>query len=206
MIEIARADLGRVVVAVDPAVTSGDNADETGIIVVARGPHQSETCRAESCEGHAYVLADATADPGQRPTVAEWARLVVNAFDDWSADRVVAEGNQGGELVEQILRTVRPSLPITRVTARVGKRTRAEPVAALYEQGRVHHVGGAFGFSILEDQLTSWTPDSGESPDRLDALVWGITALGLTALDWTDGGFSPVGFSKRNEFDFGGLR
>lgn len=206
MIAISREQLGRVVVAVDPAVTSGDNADETGIIVVARGPHQPETCHMTDCEGHAYVLADCTADPGIRPTVAEWARLVVKAFDDWAADRVVAEGNQGGELVESILRTVRPSLPITRVTARVGKRTRAEPVAALYEQGRVHHVGSALSFSILEDQLTSWTPDSGESPDRLDALVWGVTALGLTATDWSDGGFVPVGFGKRNEFDFGGLR
>jgi phage terminase large subunit-like protein len=97
-------------------------------------------------------------------------------------------------------------IPFRAVRATKGKAIRAEPVAALYEQGRVHHVGGALGFAILEDQLTSWTPDSGESPDRLDALVWGITALGLTATDWSDGGFAPVGFGKRNEFDFGGLR
>ena len=205
MITISRSELGRVVVGVDPAVTSGDNADETGIIVVGRGPHQGESCSVEHCEGHAYVLADFTFDQGQRPTVDQWARRAVEAFDEWQADRVVAEGNQGGELVEQILRTVRASLPITRVTARVGKRTRAEPVAALYEQGRVHHVGSPLQFAVLEDQLTSWTQDSHESPDRLDALVWAITALGLTASDWTDGGFAPIGFGKHNDFDLRGL-
>lgn len=205
VIEIARPQLFRVVVGVDPAMTSGEDADETGIIVAGVGPHQPETCRLDSCPGHAYVLDDATIEQSMRATVDEWARRVVEAFDEWQADRVIAEGNQGGELVEQVLRTHRPDLPIRRVTARVGKRTRAEPVAALYEQGRVHHVGSALRFATLEDQLTTWTQTSKESPDRLDALVWAITALGLTGGRMTVGDIAPIGFSKRNEFDLGGL-
>jgi Terminase RNaseH-like domain len=176
--EISLNQMRRVVIAVDPATTSGDNADETGIIVVAAGPHielphASITCRVGNCNKHGYVLDDRS---GRYSTDA-WARIVKDLFDKWGADRIVAEGNQGGEMVEAVIRTVFPSAPIKRVHARQGKRTRAEPVAALYEQGRIHHVGA---FPVLEDQLTSWTVDSGESPDRLDALVWGIVELGLT--------------------------
>lgn len=165
--------------AVDPATTSGDNADETGIIVVAEGPHielpdATVICKAANCRKHAYVLDDQSG----KYTTDSWARVVAQCFHKWGADRIVAEGNQGGEMVEAVIRTVFPNAPIKRVHARQGKRTRAEPVAALYEQGRVHHVGS---FVILEDQLTSWTIDSGESPDRLDALVWGITELGMTS-------------------------
>lgn len=168
----------RIVVAVDPATTSGDNSDETGIIVVAQGPHillpdAAVTCKVANCTKHAYVLDDVSG----KYTTDTWARVVTDAFNKWKADRIIAEGNQGGEMVEAVIRTVFPSAPIKRVHARQGKRTRAEPVAALYEQGRVHHVGA---FPQLEDQLTSWTTDSGESPDRLDALVWGIVELGLT--------------------------
>ena len=166
----------RIVVGVDPAVTSGDDADETGIMVVGKGPHLPDTCQIERCRGHAYVFADYSMG---NATPDVWAKRAVEGYDDFSADRVVAEGNQGGELVEQVLRTVRPGLPITRVHAKHGKRTRAEPVAALYEQGRCHHVGPAVQFVQLEEQLTTWTPDSGESPDRLDALVWAVTELGL---------------------------
>lgn len=176
-VEASLASLTRIVVAVDPSITSGDDSDETGIIVVGKGPHVPETCGFERCTGHGYVLADWTTPPNT--TSDAWARKVVAAFDQFSADRVVAEGNQGQELVDQVLRTVRRGLPITRVNARVGKRTRAEPVAALYEQGRCHHVGPPMQFAQLEDQLTTWTQDSGESPDRLDALVWGLTELGL---------------------------
>lgn len=204
MIAVSRDDFRRIVIGVDPAVTSGDDADETGIVVVALGSHQPETCRIERCAGHAYVLEDATIAKEARPTIDQWAARVVEAFDEWQADRVIAEGNQGGELVEQVLRTIRPGLPVRRVTARVGKRTRAEPIAALYEQGRVHHVGPALGFAMLEDQLTMWTQSSKESPDRLDALVWAISALGIS------GGapvpdVAPIGFGKTNEFDLGGL-
>jgi phage terminase large subunit-like protein len=173
---VSRADLSRVVVGVDPAVTSGEDADETGIIVVGLGPHRPETCRIERCRGHGYVLADYSV---ARATPDEWAKRVVEAYDDFDADRVVAEGNQGHELVETVLRTVRQGLPITRVNAKHGKRTRAEPQAALYEQGRCHHVGPPLGFAQFEDQLTTWTTDSGESPDRLDAGVWALTELGL---------------------------
>ena len=107
--------------------------------------------------------------------------------------------------MEQVLRTIRPGLPVKRVTARVGKRTRAEPVAALYEQGRVHHVGSALGFALLEDQLTMWTQSSNESPDRLDALVWAISALGISGAGALVPDVAPLGFGKRNEFDLGGL-
>ena len=205
VISISRNDFDRVVIGVDPAVTSGEDADETGIVVVALGPHQPETCRIERCSGHAYVLEDATIAKDARPTIDDWARRVVEAFDDWQADRVIAEGNQGGELVEQVLRTIRPGLPVKRVTARVGKRTRAEPVAALYEQGRVHHVGSALGFALLEDQLTMWTQSSNESPDRLDALVWAISALGISGAGALVPDVAPLGYGKRNEFDLGGL-
>ena len=185
---ISRQHLRRIVVAVDPATTSGDNSDETGIIVVAEGPHievpdAENICKVGNCKKHAYVLDDQSG----RYSTDTWARVVTDCYHKWGADRIVAEGNQGGEMVEAVIRTVFPGAPIRRVTARQGKRTRAEPVAALYEQGRVHHVGA---FVKLEDQLTSWTIDSGESPDRLDALVWGITELGLTKTaggrDWLE--------------------
>jgi phage terminase large subunit-like protein len=172
--------LSRIVVGVDPAVSSGDDADETGIIVAARGPHDPATCQTHGCTAHGYVLADYTIPKAEHATTDQWAKRVVEAYDDFGADRVVAEGNQGHELVDSVLRTVRPGLSLHRVNASVGKRTRAEPVAALYEQGRVHHVGSGTQFVTLEEQLTSWTPDSGESPDRLDALVWALTELGLT--------------------------
>ena len=183
--KISLNQMRRIVVSVDPATTSGDNADETGIIVVAEGPHielpDSIQCRVPNCRKHGYVLDDQSG----KYTTDAWARIVAEMFHKWKADRIVAEGNQGGEMVEAVIRTVFPGAPIRRVHARQGKRTRAEPVAALYEQGRIHHVGA---FPQLEDQLTSWTVDSGESPDRLDALVWGIIELGLTrfgaARDW----------------------
>ena len=126
-----------------------------------------------SCKGaladHGFVLADRS---GVYSPDA-WARAVANAYETYRADRVVAEVNNGGELVEATLRTVAPSIPYTAVHASRGKQTRAEPIAALYEQGKVHHVGN---LAKLEDQLTQWNPSSDRwSPDRLDALVWGLT-------------------------------
>lgn len=153
-------DLTRVVVAVDPAVTSGDDADETGIIVAGIGS-----------DGHGYVLRDQSG----RFSPDAWARRAVAAFHAASADRLVAEANNGGDLLETVLRTVDRSIPYTKVHASRGKQTRAEPVAALYEQQRVHHVGG---FPELEDQLCGWVPGD-KSPDRLDALVWALTFLML---------------------------
>ena len=178
--DIRLSDMRRIVVAVDPAATSGPNADETGIVVVAEGPHievpGGETvCKVANCKRHGFVLADESG----RYTPDAWAKLTVDLFHRWKADRIIAEGNQGGEMVESVVRSVMPSAPFRRVTAKRGKRTRAEPVAALYEQGRVHHCGS---FPILEEQLTTWTSDSKkDSPDRLDALVWGLVELGLTS-------------------------
>lgn len=164
MLEAARfdgtPDLRRVVVAIDPAVTSGDDSDETGIIVAGHG-----------VDGMFYVLADRTC----RLSPDGWARRAIIALDDFSADRIVAEVNNGGDLVEATIRTVRRDVAYTKVHASRGKRVRAEPIAALYEQGKVKH---ARGLNALEDQMTTFVPDGGDgSPDRVDALVWAITEL-----------------------------
>jgi phage terminase large subunit-like protein len=150
--------LVRIVVAVDPAVSHGEDADETGIVVVAL-----------TVSGHVLVLDDLTL----RGSPLEWAKVVIAAFRSKRADRVIGEVNNGGDLVERNIKAVDPNIPFRAVRASRGKMVRAEPVAALYEQGRVHHVGS---FPQLEDQMCSYTPESGErSPDRMDALVWGIT-------------------------------
>ena len=152
--------LSRVVVAIDPAVTSGEDADETGIVVAARGE-----------DGAFYVLADRTC----RMSPDGWARRAVIALDEFAADRIVAETNNGGEMVELTVRTVRAGAPYKAVHASRGKRVRAEPIAALYEQGKVHHVGA---LPELEDQMCSFLPEGNEkSPDRVDALVWALTEL-----------------------------
>ncbi|MDR9392599.1 MAG: terminase family protein, partial [Trueperaceae bacterium] len=164
LIEAAHAtsdppELVRVVVAIDPAVTSGEESDETGIIV-AGIDHDK----------HLHVLEDGS----MRGTPSEWATKAVRLFDQYAADRVVAETNNGGDLVEATLRTVRRNLPYRKVTATRGKRMRAEPIAALYEQHKAHHHGN---LSTLEDQMVTFTPDTIDSPDRLDALVWAATEL-----------------------------
>ena len=154
-------ELVRVILAVDPAVTSGEDSDETGIVVVAKG-----------ADGHGYLLADRSC----RDTPSGWAHRAVAAYEEFKCDRVVAEKNQGGDMVELTLRSVMPNISYKGITAKQGKRLRAEPIAALYEQGRISHVGN---FEALEDQLVSWVPDSGYSPDRLDALVHGFAELDL---------------------------
>jgi phage terminase large subunit-like protein len=160
-------ELVRIVVAIDPAITSGEDADETGIIVVAKGT-----------DGHGYVLADRSG----RFTPDGWARRAFEAYRTFGADRIVAEVNQGGDLVEATLRTVDPGVSYKGVHASRGKRTRAEPISALYQQGRVHHVGS---LPDLEDQLCLAMPDGGDGPDdRLDALVYGLTELDLASSDW----------------------
>jgi predicted phage terminase large subunit-like protein len=159
----AHPDLARVVVAVDPAVTSGEDADQTGIVVAGLG-----------VDGHGYVLGDLTC----RLSPDGWARRAVNAYHAHRADRLVAEVNNGGELVEATVRTVDRNVSYKAVHASRGKRTRAEPVAALYEQGKVHHVGA---LPDLEDQMCGYVPDAYDgSPDRVDALVWALTELVLT--------------------------
>jgi phage terminase large subunit-like protein len=163
MINVAPVpDLRRVVVAIDPAMTSGEDSDETGIIVAGVG-----------VDGNGYVLADRSC----RLSPDGWAKRALAAFHEFEADRVVAETNNGGDMVETVIRTIDRRAAYTKVHASRGKRTRAEPVAALYEQGKVFHAGV---FSDLEDQLCGWTPDSGDSPDRLDALVWALTTLMVT--------------------------
>jgi len=157
----ALPEMVRIIVAVDPAVTSGDDSDETGIVVVGKG-----------VDGRGYVIADRSC----RDTVLGWAQRVVAAYEEFGADRVVAEKNQGGDFIEQTIRSVLPTVSYKGVTARVGKRLRAEPIAALYEQRRISHVGS---FDKLEGQMLEWLPDSGTSPDRLDALVHGFTELGF---------------------------
>lgn len=160
----APKELRRVVIAIDPAVSTSENSDETGIIVA--GTDQ---------RGHAYVLEDIS---GKYPP-HEWARRAVAAYQRHKADRIVAEKNQGGEMVESTLRNVSRNVPVKLVHASRGKVTRAEPISALYEQGKVHHVGG---FAVLEDQMCAFTSDfdrtrMGYSPDRVDALVWALTEI-----------------------------
>jgi len=160
----------RIVVGVDPAVTSGEDADETGILV------------AGMIGNRGYVVEDLS---GQY-TPQEWAIQAIKAYYKYNADRIVAEVNQGGDMVEHTIRTVDRNVSYKAVRAARGKILRAEPIAALYEQGRIHHCGT---FAALEDQLCMYTHESRDSPDRLDALVWALTDLMLGA---NDGGMSRV--------------
>ena len=152
-------ELQRIVVAIDPAVTNSEDSDETGIIVAGR-----------SESGSFYVIDDLSfyGSPDA------WARQAVEAFHQYKADRIIAEVNNGGDLVEKVIRTVDRQVPYSAVRASRGKMIRAEPIAALYEQGKVYHVGE---FKKLEDQMTTFTPTARKSPDRMDALVWAVTEL-----------------------------
>jgi len=155
--------LRRIVVAIDPAAKSKETSDETGLVVVGVG-----------FNGHGYVLEDASG----RYTPDGWGRKAIDLYRQWKADRIVAEENQGGEMVQHTLRTIFPLVSYRGVHASRGKIARAEPVAALSEQAKVHHVGV---FPDLEDQLCTWDATTGEgSPDRLDAMVWGMTELVLS--------------------------
>ena len=155
--------LKRIAIAIDPAGGDNPESDETGIIVGGIG-----------IDGNGYVLQDLS---GQLSPDG-WANRAIDAYDRHQADFIVAEMNFGGQMVEHTLRTVRKNLPIKKVTAKRGKYVRAQPVAALYEQGKIFHSGY---FQRLEEQLTQWTPDLGYSPDRLDALVWLFTELMVDA-------------------------
>lgn len=148
----------QVVVAIDPAVTSGATSDETGIITAAR------------IGDHFYITADNTL----RDTPDGWARAAVAEFHRSEANTIVAEVNQGGDLIKQVIATVDPNVPVRKISATRGKYLRAEPVAALWEQGRVHLVGV---FPVLEEEMATWTPADLKSPDRLDALVHAVTFL-----------------------------
>jgi len=161
-------DLERVIVAVDPAASSEERSDENGIVVVGLARDKDGYARG-------YVLEDASL----RGTPEEWSRRAVQMYRKWEADRIVAEKNNGGEMVETVIRTADRSVPVRLVHATRGKIVRAEPISALYEQGRVHHVGR---FDELEDQMCLFSIDnvrnsSTGSPDRVDALVWGLTEI-----------------------------
>lgn len=164
-LRVAKKDvpkLVRIVVAIDPAVTSSDTSAETGIGAVGLGD-----------DGHCYVLEDRSI----RSRPAEWCKTAVLLWCEVQGDRVVAEVNNGGDLVEDAIRAISPEIPYRAVRASRGKMIRAEPAAALYERGRVHHVGF---FPDLESQMCNWVPNEGmKSPDRLDWLVWALYDLVL---------------------------
>lgn len=161
-------ELSRIVIAVDPAVTSHKRSDACGIVAVGKGE-----------DGHAYVLEDATLS-GARPDA--WAARAIALYKRMHADCLIAEVNQGGDVIESVIHAVDPSVPVTKVRASRGKFLRAEPVAALYAKTRIHHVGA---LSALEDEMCDFGTDGlsgGRSPDRLDALVWAISSLKLDAV------------------------
>ena len=164
--EDTEQELQQIVVAIDPAMTNNPNSDETGILVVGKD-HKNEY----------YVLEDLS----DRYSPDGWARKAINAYYEWGADRIVAEVNNGGDLVERLLRSIDVNIPYRAVRATRGKMVRAEPISALYEQRKVHHVGS---FPELESQMCSYTGELNQaSPDRLDALVWGLSQLSRTRGD-----------------------
>ena len=187
--EAAPKEFAEIVVAVDPPARSGSKSDECGLVVAAKAEN-----------GLFYVLADLTS---QGETPGAWGARVGAAFRGFNANRVVAEINQGGDMVAEVLRQSEPNLPVRAVHATRGKFLRAEPIAAAYERGLVFHVGA---FAKLEDQLCALTPDfdrraMGFSPDRADALVWALADLlgvgraspGGMLEFWTGGGPGSTG-------------
>lgn len=169
MIEAARLReplprMKRIVVGVDPAITNKAESNLTGIVAAGLG-----------VDGRGYLLADSSG----RFTPDGWASRAVAQFDSLKADRIVAEGNQGGEMVRHTIQSVRKGIPVSIVHASRGKQARAEPIAALYEQGKISH---AQPFADLEDQMCTWEPlGDMASPDRIDAMVWAFTELMVTA-------------------------
>lgn len=170
-------ELTRIVVAIDPAVTAKATSNETGIVVAGR-----------SRAGHYYVFEDGSG----RMTANQWARQALRLLGDYQGDRIIGEVNNGGDLVEETIRRVDDNAPYESVVATRGKMKRAEPIAALYEQRKVHHVGDPRKLTELESQLTSYDPtmkDEEQDTDRMDALVWALTAL--------SGGIDPRSRLKR---------
>lgn len=154
-------DMARIVVAIDPSGGDGEDNDEQGIIVAGQG-----------IDGFYYVLDDRSC----KLSPNGWASRAVAAYHEYQADKLVAEKNFGGDMVEAIIKQVDKQVAFKMVSASRGKTQRAEPIAALYEQGRVKHVKG---LEKLEQQMVSWTPLDGSSPDRMDAMVWALTELAL---------------------------
>lgn len=157
-------ELDRIAVAVDPSATS--TGDDAGIVVA--GKYKND----------AYILADLTL----QGSPLTWAKVVVDAFHTYKANIIIAEKNNGGEMIALVIKQVDPNVPVRLVNASRDKHTRAEPIAAQYEQGRIHHVGS---FSALEDEMCLWIPGD-PSPNRMDALVWALTELmlGPQPIDW----------------------
>jgi len=151
-------DMDRVVVAIDPAVTSNKESDETGIVVVGRKGDKG------------YVFDDRSGVY----TPSAWANTAVALYNQYKADRIVGEVNNGGDMIEAILRQAHNNVSYKSVRATKGKQARAEPVVSLYEQGLIFHIDN---FPELELQMTTWNPTAKKSPDRIDALVWGLTEL-----------------------------
>jgi phage terminase large subunit-like protein len=172
-LEGAPPTMERIVVAIDPAAATGDDSSETGVIV------------AGLAKGHAYILEDVSG----RVSPDTWGNRAVGAFHRLRADRILGERNNGGDMVRHTVRTVDPLVSYKDVWASKGKHTRAEPIAALYEQGKVHHVGA---FPLLEDQLCTWVPGM-DSPDRLDAMVWAVSEL---MLDPQPDAVKPISLGK----------
>lgn len=165
--ELVIPELDGMVVAVDPAVSTGPKSSETAIIVVGRSMQLEEDGRLRP---HYYICDDYSG----RMKPDKWATAAIDARQWYDADYIVGETNNGGDLVEYTVSTIDDSELFKEVKASRGKRPRAEPVAAAAAQGRIHHVGQ---FTELEDQLCNWIPGKGDSPDRLDAMVWGVIQL-----------------------------
>lgn len=172
---IHQPPLKKVIVSVDPAVTANPDSDEIGIIVSGLGENE-----------HGYILEDGSL----QGTPKQWGDKVISLYREYEANYIVAEANNGGELVRQNLLAIDPNVKVVLVWASRGKYTRAEPISTLYERERVHHVGS---FPELEDQMCNWLPGM-DSPDRMDALVWGLTDLMLPKEDQGAEAFS-MGFT-----------
>jgi PBSX family phage terminase large subunit len=154
-----KPDMKRVVVAIDPAISAGVDSDETGITVQGKDE-----------QGKGYLLEDLSG----KYSPSEWARVATQAAKNHRADCIVAEKNQGGDMVQAVIRQQDTQTRVKLVTATKGKFVRAEPIYSLYEQGKIFHVGN---FPLLEAQMVTFDPDKGKSPDRVDAMVWGFTEL-----------------------------
>jgi phage terminase large subunit-like protein len=152
-------EMQRIVVAIDPAATANMESDETGIIVCGKDK-----------AGYGYVLEDLSG----KYSPNQWGAIAVKAKERWDADCIVAEKNQGGDMVESVIRSAGERHMVKLVTATKGKYVRAEPIYSLYEQGKIYHIGQ---FPLLESQMITFDPEKGKSPDRVDALVWGFTDL-----------------------------
>lgn len=170
---ILETPMVRVVIAIDPSATSTESADECGIIAAGI-----------DAKGEGYVLDDKSL----RASPNRWASEAIALFHRRNGDRIVAEVNNGGEMVGTVIHSIDESIPYRAVTASRGKLTRAEPIAALYEQGKVHHVGT---HELLEDQMCGWVPGD-KSPDRMDALVWALTDLMVTNSAWGGSAVSGI--------------